>query len=86
MLRQETNAYAILPTSQWQDYPNGAAPEPPHPSTWGACPPLPSLVEQASETGKEGGSTAKIVAQLEDDPRDTVAASLASLGRALGIR
>jgi hypothetical protein len=28
---------------------------------------------------------AAIVAQLEDDPRDTLAAALASLGRALGV-
>ena len=86
MLRQETNAYAILPTSQWRDYAVTETPDPSHPSTWGACPPLPSLIEQASETAKEGGRAPNIVAQLEDDPRDTVAAALASLGRALGIR
>ena len=28
---------------------------------------------------------AAIVAQLDDDPRDTVASALASLGRALGL-
>ena len=86
VLRQETNAYAILPTSQWRDYVAWTAPEPPHPTTWGAYPPLPSLIEQAASTRQEGGSMEAIVTQLGDDPRDTVAAALASLGRALGIR
>jgi len=85
LLRQETNAYAILPTTQWRDYADSAAPEPPHPATWGACPPLPSLIEQATSAREGGGSMSAIVAQLDDDPRDTVAAALASLGRALGL-
>jgi hypothetical protein len=86
VLRQETNAYAILPTSQWCDYVDTDRPEPPHPTTWGACPPLPSLIDQAVGARQEGGSIAAVLAQLDDDPRDTVASALASLGRALGIR
>jgi len=85
VLRQETNAYAILPVSQWRDYTDTDMPEPPHPATWGACPPLPSPIEQATSVREEGGSMAAIVAQLDDDPRDTVASALASLGRALGL-
>jgi len=85
ILRQETNAYAILPPTQWRNYTNTDMPEPPHPTAWGACPPLPSLVEQAVSTRQAGGSIAAVVAQLEDDPRDTVASALASLGRALGF-
>lgn len=85
VLRQQTNAYAILPISQWRSYTQATAHEPPHPSEWGATPPLPTLLEQATETVREGGRLTIAVAQLENDPRDTVAAALASLGRALGI-
>jgi len=86
VLRQETNAYAILPTSQWHGYVDIMPPAaPPHPTEWGACPPLPTLIEQATETIREGGSMKTIVSQLESDPADTLAATLASLGRALGI-
>lgn len=84
-LRQETNAYAILPPTQWRGFMDAVMPEPPHPTAWGACPPLPSLIEQACSTREEGGSMATIVAQLDADPRDTLAATLASLGRALGF-
>lgn len=86
VLRQETNAYAILPPSQWIGYLESAvAPEPPHPSTWGACPPLPSLVEQAAMHAKDGDSMKSIVSHLEADPGDALALCLASLGRALGL-
>jgi len=85
VLRQETNAYAILPPSQWRDYMDVEIPEPPHPATWGACPPLPSLIEQAAAASQEGDSTASIVRRLEDDPRDALASALSSLGRSLGI-
>jgi hypothetical protein len=60
-------------------------PEPPHPATWGATPPLPSLLEQASDIREEGGSMAAAAARLDADPNDTLAATLASLGRVLGI-
>jgi hypothetical protein len=33
VLRQETNAYAILPASQWRGYGQQPEPPPPHPST-----------------------------------------------------
>lgn len=85
VLRQETNAYAVLPPTQWRNYVDTEMPGPPHPTAWGACPPLPSLLEQAVSTRQAGGSMAAVVAQLEDDPRDTVAAALASLGRTLGF-
>jgi hypothetical protein len=84
-LRQETNAYAVLPPTQWRDFVDIDIPEPPHPTAWGACPPLPSLIEQACTSHQEGSSIVSIVAQLDADPRDTVAATLASLGRALGF-
>jgi hypothetical protein len=86
MLRQETNAYAILPSSQWHGFTDGDMPAPPHPTTWGACPPLPSLIEQACTSHQEGGNLGAIVRHLADDPRDSLAAALAGLGRALRIR
>jgi hypothetical protein len=85
VLRQETNAYAILPPSQWRNYMEVEIPEPPHPAIWGACPPLPSLIEQAAAAAQEGHSTASIVRRLEDDPRDALASALSSLGRSLGF-
>jgi hypothetical protein len=84
-LRQETNAYAILPPTQWCGYTEIDTPEPPHPTEWGATPPLPSLIEQACTANKEGRKMTAIVAQLDADPRDSVASALASLGRALGF-
>lgn len=86
VLRQETNAYAILPSTQWRNYMDVEIPEPPHPSAWGAVPPLPSLVEQAVETRHAGGSMRSVVAQLDQDPHDTIAAALANLGRSLGLK
>lgn len=85
ILRQETNAYAILPTSQWRGYVDTAETAPPDPTSWGAAPPLPSVIEEAAATAQEGGSMAAVIARLEDDPRDTVAVALARLGRSLGF-
>lgn len=85
MLRQDTNAYAIIPPTQWRGYTEIAAPEPPHPTAWGACPPLPCLIQQASEAIREGANIRSAVRQLEDDPNDRLAAALTSLGRSLGL-
>jgi hypothetical protein len=85
MLRQETNAYAILPTSQWVRYVEVQQPEPPHPSTWGACPPLPALLEQAATDAQDGDSIRSIVSRLDADPADELAMTLARLGRTLGV-
>jgi hypothetical protein len=86
MLRQDTNAYAILPPTQWRSYTDVDVPEPPHPSSWGAAPPLPSLVEQAVEDREAGASMRSVVEHLSDDPGDPMASALASLGRALGLQ
>jgi hypothetical protein len=85
MLRQETNAYAILPSSQWRGYVEILEPKPPHPSSWGACPPLPSLVEQATAEAQYGDSMTGIVRRLDADPDDELALTLSSLGRSLGL-
>ncbi|MGH7970302.1 MAG: hypothetical protein ACREIC_16390, partial [Limisphaerales bacterium] len=85
MLRQETNAYAILPPSQWHGYVETHQPEPPHPSAWGACPPLPSLIEQAATDARQGDGMKSIVNRLDADPDDELAITLARLSRTLGV-
>lgn len=82
-LEQDTNAYGILPVSQWRGFVDQPEAPPPHPSTWGATPPLPSVVEQAITERQEGASMAAIIKRLEDDPGDGSAAALASFGRAM---
>src|SRR5882672_3658362 len=43
-LAQETNAYAVLPSSSWRGYHEPPEAPPPHPSTWGATPSLPDPI------------------------------------------
>ncbi len=83
IMRQETNAYAILPASQWRGYADPTRSPPPHPSTWGATPPLPPLIEQAITEQQEGRNMPAIIGLLESDPADRLALALARLGRAL---
>ena len=82
VLEQETNAYAVLPESQWRGY--RAPPEPPGPApgTWGDPPPMLSAVAQAA---LEADLAAK-VQTLASDPKDGLAAALARLGRAFMAR
>jgi hypothetical protein len=82
-LRQDTNAYTFPPPEDWIDYIEDAPPPLPDPETWGACPPLPTPLEQASEAVREGEGTEAALRYLELDPTDTLAAALASLGRTL---
>jgi hypothetical protein len=82
-LEQESNAYAVLPPSQWRGY--AARPEapPPEPGTWGdhPCGTRGALTEALAEGPK--ASIMARVHQLENDPGDTLAAVLARLGRAI---
>jgi hypothetical protein len=78
VLEQETNAYAVLPESQWRGY----RPPGPAPGTWGEAPPMLSAVAQAA---LEADLTAKVQA-LASDPKDGLAAALARLGRAFIAR
>jgi hypothetical protein len=83
VLEQETNAYAVLPESQWRGY--RSPPEPPAapwPDTWGAIPPLPSVLAQAALAGDLAGK----VQALAGDPKDGLAAALARLGQAFMAR
>ena len=82
-LKQETNAYAVLPPSQWLGYREPPAPPPPLPGTWGDHPPLPSVIAQAVTERKESGDARSVIQVLASDPTDRLAAALASLGRAM---
>jgi hypothetical protein len=44
VLEQQTNAYAVLPASQWRGYREPPEAPPPAPGTWGNPPPMPSLL------------------------------------------
>jgi Group II intron, maturase-specific domain len=48
-LEQDTNAYGVLPPSQWAGFADPPDAPPPHPATWGATSPLPDPVTQAAE-------------------------------------
>lgn len=85
ILQQDTNAYAVLPSSQWRGYR-----EPPeyaiHPSEWGAVPPLPALIDQARSDLHAGDSVATVAERLRQDPGDRLAVALASLHAAMQAR
>jgi hypothetical protein len=83
MLEQETNAYAVLPCTQWRGYRPPAEPPAPMPGTWGDHPPLPSVMAQAVAERQEGGTLRQIIGILDSDPADTLAAALARLGQAV---
>jgi hypothetical protein len=85
-LAQDTNAYAILPPTQWRGYRPPAEPPAPDPATWGACPALPDAVTAAALERQAGGTVASMVRELESDPGDPLAAALARLARTMGAR
>jgi hypothetical protein len=79
VLEQVTNAYAVLPESQWRGYrPPPEAPEP----EWGRPPIMPSALVQAAMEGDLAGK----VHALASDPKDGLAAALARLGQAFLAR
>jgi len=78
-LIQETNAYAILPETQWRSAPPPCPP--PEPDTWGRTSPLPGGLQDAHRLISTGKSKEAQQA-LEADPGDSLAAALARLGRA----
>jgi hypothetical protein len=81
VLEQQTNAYAVLPDSQWRGYRPPAEPGP-APGTWGEPAPMPDAVTLAT---LEGDRMGKVMA-LATDPKDRLARALASLGRAVMAR
>jgi hypothetical protein len=82
VLEQETNAYAVLPESQWRGYRAPQEPPAPEPGTWGEPTRMPSALAQAALEGREGGELRSVVQLLAADPKDRLAAALARLGRA----
>ena len=81
-LEQETNAYAVVPASQWRGYVPTPPPPPPAPGTWGDHPPLPDMLTQAADALRRG-SPQSALALLDADPTDGLALALARLGRAI---
>lgn len=82
-LEQDTNAYAVLPSTQWRGYRAEPAPQPPCPGTWGDHPPLPCLLDQVHELHQAGASMSSMLDRLGSDPGDGLAAALERLGRAM---
>src|SRR4029079_1075080 len=70
-LRHRTNAYGLLPPSQWRGY-RDIDPPPPDPATLGAPERIPEAIEAAVAEIIRGQRSAA-VAVLEADPRDRLA-------------
>ncbi len=81
VLEQQTNAYAVLPPSQWRGYREPREAPPPAPGTWGDHPPLPSALAQAAAERQVGGTPQSVIGILDSDPADALATALARLGR-----
>jgi hypothetical protein len=77
VLEQETNAYAVLPESQWRGYRPLAEPPGPAPGTWGETARLPDVLAAAA-LENDPRTKASI---LDAEPKNGLAAALASLGR-----
>ena len=86
VLEQETNAYAVLPASQWRGYQEPPEPPLPTPGTWGDHPPLPCVLTQAIGEQRATDSLRTQIGILASDPMDSVAAALARLGAAIQSR
>ena len=86
VLEQETNAYAVLPATQWRGYRPPAEPPAPAPGTWGDPPPMPDVRLQAALEARQGADLRSVVQALEHEPKNGLAAALARLGRAFMAR
>jgi hypothetical protein len=84
-LKQDTNAYGIVPPSQWRGFIERNEPPAPSPDTWGATPPLPDVITQAITEMRRGNQHATLD-MLEADPNDALALALASFRRAIDAR
>jgi len=75
VLEQETNAYAVLPESQWRGYrPPPEPPAAPWPDTWGATPPTASALAQAALEG-DPAAKAQVLAGNAMTPLERALAS-----------
>jgi hypothetical protein len=85
--RQQTNAYALLPSTGWRGFhPPRDEPPAPHPDTWGKPPPMPSLLAAAAIERRAGGPLTAAIQVLELGPVNGLEAALARLGRAVLAR
>ena len=83
VLTQQSNAYAVQPSSGWRGYREPPDPPGPAPGTWGDHPPLPDVVAQAVEERRHGGEARGVLSILASDPADGLAAVLARIGAAI---
>jgi hypothetical protein len=83
VLEQQTNAYAVLPATQWRGYRPPLEAPPPHSDSWGATPALPDLLTQAAEEVRHGGTLSSLAGILDADADDALAGALARLARAM---
>jgi len=82
VLEQQTNAYAVLPDTQWKGYRPPLEAPGPAPGTWGEPAPMPDVLAQAAlETDMRGK-----VAVLASDAGNALAAAWARVGRAMMVR
>ena len=77
-LAQETNAYAVLPSSQWRGHIE-PKPAPLEPWQLGAVPPLPDQLAEAVADIGYGDSAEAVLRRLKDDPGDKVACAIGGL-------
>jgi hypothetical protein len=70
VLEQDTNAYAVLPESQWRGYRAPQEPPGPAPGTWGE--PTPVVLSAVAQAALEDDLAGKVQA-LASDPKDGLA-------------
>lgn len=78
-LKQITNAYALLPPTQWHGVELTPEPPTPEPGTWGDHPPLPDVTTQALDDHRNGASFDAVLTVMEQDESDTLALAAARL-------
>jgi hypothetical protein len=82
VLEQETNAYGLLPETQWRGHRPPQEPPGPAPGTWGEPARMPDAVTLVALEADLAGK----VQALSTDPGDALARALASLGRTFMAR
>jgi len=83
VLEQLSNAYALLPVSQWRGHRPSfkrTPPPAPHPDTCGAPSRLPNALAAAVIARRESGPGRAVLRELESDPTNPVAKALARPG------
>ena len=86
-LVQDTNAYAVLPATQWHGYRPPPECPPPAPGTWGDHPcGLRAPLTEAVAEQRHGGGTEAVVRQLDLSAPSSLESVLARLGKAVLAR